>query len=706
MAKDVYGRTQGILLILIFIGCFGQTRLYAQTQETDKTQSDRESKKDSGIVVNGKANFGLGIAGSASEGVIRSEHIRSRPISRTGEIAEFIPGMIVTQHSGSGKANQYYLRGFNLDHGTDFAASVNGIPVNNPSHGHGQGYSDISFIMPELIEEVRFKKGVYYADEGNFSSAGAMYVSYFRSLKKGIATIEGGTLGFGRALVAKSHSIGPGTLLYAFEGSHSDGPWTVKENYRKANGIVSYSVGDDKSGHRLLGMGYRGNWHTTHQIPKRALERGKSWLDPENDGIGRYDAVDPTDGGRTNRASLSWEAHHRDKTKDIKFLVFGLYYDLSLFSNTTYYMVDHERGDQVEQTDRRTVSGIKTSYKIFSEWEGIKFENQMGIQIRRDFIRNALYHTEARAQIDNLKSNQIIETNLSVYYEKRIQWTPKIRTVLGIRADQFQFHVDDKNPELSDRTRASVGSPKAGIVFGPWMHTEIYLNGGHGFHTNDARGLTDKAHPFIPIVMSRGGEFGIRSVVMDGWKTTVSAWQLDLDSELIFVGDAATTEPSRSSTRRGVEWSNSFEPIKNLVFDGDVSISRSRFRFSEDEPGNFIPGSIESVYTGGITLKETNRWFGSVRARYFGPRSLIEDNSVRSSPTTLFNLQLGHKFDETWSAVFEMFNLQNAKVSDIDYYYASRLKHEAEGPDEGGTNDIHTRPSAPRSIRLAVRASF
>nr|WP_241555962.1 TonB-dependent receptor [Leptospira yasudae] len=681
-------------------------RLYAQTQETDKTQSDRESKKDSGIVVNGKANFGLGIAGSASEGVIRSEQIRSRPISRTGEIAEFIPGMIVSQHSGSGKANQYYLRGFNLDHGTDFAASVNGIPVNNPSHGHGQGYSDISFIMPELIEEVRFKKGVYYSDEGNFSSAGAMNVSYFRSLKKGIATIEGGTLGFGRALVAKSHSIGPGTLLYAFEGSHSDGPWTVKENYRKANGIVSYSVGDDKSGHRLLGMGYRGNWHTTHQIPKRALERGKSWLDPENDGIGRYDAVDPTDGGRTNRASLSWEAHHRDKTKDIKFLVYGLYYDLALFSNTTYYMVDHERGDQVEQTDRRTVSGIKTSYKIFSEWEGIKFENQVGIQIRRDFIRNALYHTEARAQIDNLKSNQIIETNLSVYYENRIQWTPKIRTVLGIRADQFQFHVDDKNPELSDRTRASVGSPKAGIVFGPWMHTEIYLNGGHGFHTNDARGLTDKAHPFIPIVMSRGGEFGIRSVVMDRWKTTVSAWQLDLDSELIFVGDAATTEPSRSSTRRGVEWSNSFEPIKNLVFDADVSVSKSRFRSSEDEPGNFIPGSIESVYTGGITLKETNRWFGSVRGRYFGPRSLIEDNSVRSPPTTLFNLQLGHKFDETWSAVFEMFNLQNAKVSDIDYYYASRLKHEAEGPDEGGTYDIHTRPSAPRSVRLAVRASF
>lgn len=699
MFQDVCGRIRRILPFLLIIA---SASVNSQEPEPKKKQDDNNA----GIVVNGKANFGLGIAGSASEGTVRSEQIRSRPISRAGEIAEFIPGMIVTQHSGSGKANQYYLRGFNLDHGTDFAASVNGIPVNNPSHGHGQGYSDISFVIPELIEEIKFKKGVYFADEGNFSSAGAMNVSYFRSLKKGIVTMEGGSFGYARTLIAKSHSIGPGTLLYALEASHSDGPWTVKENYRKVNGIVSYSVGDEKSGHRLLGMGYRGNWHTTHQIPKRAIEKGKSWLEPYDDGIGRYDAIDPTDGGRTNRASLSWEAHHRNKNSDARFLIYGLYSDLSLFSNTTYYMLDHERGDQVEQTDRRTVSGIKTSYKIFSELAGIKFESQIGLQIRRDFIRNSLYHTEARAQLDNLKSDQIIETNLSLYYENRIQWSPKMRTVLGIRADQFQFHVDDKNPELSDRKRASVGSPKAGIVFGPWKHTEIYLNGGHGFHTNDARGLTDKAHPFIPIVMSRGGEFGLRSVVLDHWKTTVSLWQLDLDSELIFVGDAATTEPSRSSTRRGVEWSNSYEPIRNLVFDADISVSRSRFRSSEEEAGNFIPGSIESVYTGGITLKETEGFFGSIRARYFGPRSLIEDNSVRSPPTTLFNLQFGRKINETWSAVFEMFNIQNAKVSDIDYYYASRLKHEAQGPDEGGTNDIHTRPSAPRSIRLAIRGTF
>ncbi|TGK20519.1 TonB-dependent receptor [Leptospira stimsonii] len=699
MLKQVFKR---IKLLLIFFLCIGiQTRTNAQ-----EPSIETEGNKNSGIVVNGKSDFGLGVAGSASEGTIRSEQIRSRPISRTGEIAEFIPGMIVTQHSGPGKANQYYLRGFNLDHGTDFATNVNGIPVNNPSHGHGQGYSDISFIIPELIDEIRFKKGVYYAEEGNFSSAGAMNLSYFRTLKKGIVSVEGGTFGYGRTLIAKSHQIGPGNLLYAIEASHSDGPWTVKEDYKKINGVLSYTFGDEQNGFRFLGMGYRGTWHTTHQIPKRALEKGKSWLFPENDGIGRYDTIDPNDGGKTSRGSLSWEGFRRNKNTDAKLLIFGLYNDLALFSNTTYFLNDPERGDQIEQTDRRSVSGLKGSYKILSHWNELKFENQFGLQIRRDFIDNSLYHTEARAQLEELKRNRIIETNLSVYYENRIQWNPKIRTFLGIRGDQFQFHVDDKNPELSDRRRASVGNPKAGIVFGPWSKTEIYFNAGHGFHTNDARGITDKTHPFIPIVISRGAETGIRSNFLDIWRTTFSLWQLDLDSELIFEGDAARTEPSRSSSRRGVEWSNSIEILKNLTFDADVSISRSRFQSSKEEPGNFIPGSIENVYTGGITLKEANQFFGSVRGRYFGPRSLIEDNSVRSQPTTLFSFQAGKKFDENWSLVFEIFNLQNAKVSDIDYYYASRLKHEAEGPDEGGYNDIHTRPSPPRSVRLSLRGTF
>lgn len=269
--------------------------------------TEKEETKKKEIVVTGKADFTN--LNSASEDTVRSEQIRSRPISRTGEIAEFVPGMIATQHSGSGKGNQYFLRGFNLDHGTDFASHVNGIPINNPSHGHGQGYTDLSFLIPELIEEIKFKKGVYSAEEGNFSSAGSMNVSYFRSLQKGIVSLEGGTLGYARALVAKSYKIGRGSLLYALETSHYDGPWTVKENYKKVNGVVSYSGGDEQNGYRILAMGYRGNWHTTHQIPKRAIGHE----------LRRFDTVDPTDGGFTNRASISGEAQHTDKNTHAKF---------------------------------------------------------------------------------------------------------------------------------------------------------------------------------------------------------------------------------------------------------------------------------------------------------------------------------------------------------------------------------------------------
>lgn len=555
--------------------------------------TEKEETKKKEIVVTGKADFTN--LNSASEDTVRSEQIRSRPISRTGEIAEFVPGMIATQHSGSGKGNQYFLRGFNLDHGTDFASHVNGIPINNPSHGHGQGYTDLSFLIPELIEEIKFKKGVYSAEEGNFSSAGSMNVSYFRSLQKGIVSLEGGTLGYARALVAKSYKIGRGSLLYALETSHYDGPWTVKENYKKVNGVVSYSGGDEQNGYRILAMGYRGNWHTTHQIPKRAIGHE----------LRRFDTVDPTDGGFTNRASISGEAQHTDKNTHAKILIYGLYNDLSLFSNTTYYLDDPIRGDQIEQTDRRTVSGLKSSYKIRSVWDEIKFENLFGFQMRRDFIRNALYHTEKRAELDIVRSNQIIETNISVYYESKIQWSYKIRTIIGLRGDQFQFHVDDRNSELNDRKRFSTANPKGGIVFGPWLNTEIYLNAGRGFHTNDARGLTNKENTFTPIVRSYGGEFGVRSMVFENWKTVLSLWQLDLDSELIFEGDSASTVASRSSTRRGVEWSNYFEPIKGLILDSEVSISRSRFR-GDESTGNFIPGSIEHVYSGGITLKETN----------------------------------------------------------------------------------------------------
>ncbi len=708
----------GCLTILYTLGTFINQIESQEPKNTDKIESkpltDKEKqelakkisqyKGDAILISDRKTNL-IGIANSASEGVVGSDQIKTRPILRAGEIAELVPGVIVTQHSGGGKANQFFLRGFNLDHGTDLATSVEGMPVNNVSHAHGQGYTDLNFLIPELVEQMQYKKGVYYADQGDFASAGAFNISYYKSLAKGIANIEGGTLGYARGLIAKSHKIGPGELLYAFEVSHNDGPWVISDNFKRVNGVTSYSVEDKQKGFSISLMGYRGAWHATGQVPKRALKQGDASWDPDSDGLSRYEGVDHQDGGWSNRGSVNFEAHRLERGYEAKTQIYGIYYDLRLFSNFTYYMNDPERGDQHEQMDRRTIAGTKSSYKDISEIWGIKIENTFGLQVRRDYILNSLYHTQERARLETLNENGIVQLSAGIYYENKIQWSKKFRTVLGVRGDSYQFNVDNRQTGIKSDREAKIYSPKGSIIIGPWFKSELYLSGGYGFHSNDARGTVQKTDPADPLVQTRGGEIGFRSEPVHGWQTTISAWQLDMNSELLFTGDNGTTEPSRPSTRRGVEWANYYSLKSWLLIDADFATSRSRFR-GDDPEGNFIPGSIQKTVASGITLKDIDGYFGSLRVRYFGNRSLIEDNSVRSPSTTTLNFQIGKNFGEDFNVVFEIFNLLNAKVSDIDYYYASRLKHEPVGPNEGGYNDIHTHPAMPRSIRLALRSSF
>ncbi|TGJ99486.1 TonB-dependent receptor [Leptospira semungkisensis] len=676
----------------------------AEKQKQELVKKISEYKPDAIVIRDRRSNL-IGIASSASEGVVGSDQIRTRPILRAGEVAELVPGVIVTQHSGGGKANQFFLRGFNLDHGTDLATSVEGMPVNNPSHAHGQGYTDLNFLIPELVEQMQYKKGVYYADQGDFASAGAFNISYFKSLSKGIANVEGGTLGYARALIAKSYKVGPGDLLYAVDSSHNDGPWVIPDNLRKANGVLSYSIGDKLKGISISAMGYKGSWHSTDQIPKRAIADGKDPYDPNSDGLSRFESVDKTDGGWSNRASVNLEAHHIDKDHEAKTQLYGIYYDLRLFSNMTYYLDDHERGDQHEQMDRRTVVGSKSSYKSINEIFGLKMENTVGLQIRRDYILDGLFHTESRARLETMKEDSIVQMSTGAYYENKIQWAKKFRTILGVRGDTYDFKVDDLQTFTSSRRIAAIYSPKGSFVFGPWLKTEFYISAGKGFHSNDARGVVLKQNPADPLVRTSGGEFGLRTEPVSGWQSTFSIWQLDMDSELLFTGDNATTEPSRPSTRKGIEWANYYSFRSWLMIDADFATSRSRFR-DTDPAGNYIPGSIRSTFASGITLRDLDGYFGSIRVRYFGPRSLIEDNSEHSAASTTVNLQIGKSFGEDWNLVFEVFNLLNARVSDIDYYYASRLKNEPVGPNDGGYNDIHTHPALPRSVRISVRSTF
>jgi hypothetical protein len=643
----------------------------------------------------------VGIADAASQGAITPAQVDARPLMRTGEVMEAIPGMITTQHSGEGKANQYFLRGFNLDHGTDFAQTVAGMPVNLPTNAHGQGYSDINFLMPELVSGVQFSKGPYYASQGDFATAGASNINYVTSLDHPIARLEGGMEGYARGLLAGSMKLGTGTLLAAGEVDHDDGPWTDGDNYRKLNGVLRYSRGTTQNGFALTAMAYHGDWNSTDQVPDRAITDGL---------IPRFGSIDPTDGGHSDRDSVSMEWQRTSGNTLTHATAYGIRYDLDLFSNFTYFLDDPAHGDQFEQADHRFIAGGQVSQERLTRWFGRPVQNTVGLQLRNDDVTNVgLYHTEARVRLEPRSVDGVVETSVGAYGESQITWTPWLRTMMGLRADVVRFDVTDKLlPVNSGIAHDGLVSPKGGVTFGPWHATEFYLDAGEGFHSNDARGTTisvdvdgNPVARVTPLVRAKGSELGVRTVAIPHVQTTVSVWQLRLASELVFSGDSAGSEPSRSSARHGIEIANYVHPRPWLLLDADVSWSQARFT-QPDPVGDYVPEAVGTVVSAGASLDHVHGWVGSMRWRYFGPRALIEDNSVRSKPTSLIDLEAGRQLTPRLRLDVGLFNLLNAADSDVDYYYVSRLP----GEPAAGVADIHTHPTLPRTARVTLRVQF
>ena len=662
-------------------------------------------------VITGRSDSLLNIADAASEGYIGQDHLEYRPLLRPGELLETVPGVIVTQHSGSGKANQYFSRGFNLDHGTDFATSVDGMPVNLPTHAHGQGYTDLNFLIPELVQSIHYRKGPYYADVGDFGSAGAADLSYANTLDRGLAEMEAGSFGYARALFANSSKAGPGNLLYAVDLSHDDGPWQRPQDYQKVNGVLRYSQQKDDAGFSVTAMAYAGKWNSTDQIAKRAANSLAG---------GRFGEIDPTDGGDSHRFSLSAEWHRESDAGHTEVQLYGVYYDLDLFSNFTYFLDDPVNGDQFEQHDQRGFGGLKAHHTWHYDLLGLDTESTVGMQVRGDDISNGLNHTVDRNFLSATREDNVGQISVSPYAEHKTKWADWFRSTLGLRADYYHFDVDSNQPLNSGQRDSTLVSPKGSLVFGPWAKTELYLSGGLGFHSNDGRGATTHVlpndpttpiDPVNPLVRTYGAEVGVRTLILPDLQSTLSFWWLDLDSELVFSGDGGDTEASRPSRRYGIEFANYYTPTRWLTFDADFSWSHARFRTEDYDPstgnpiGRQIPGSIETVLAAGVSVHDPNPdhgLFASLRLRYFGPRPLVEDDSVRSSQTLLLNAQAGYRFNRTWSLAVDVFNLLNRKDSDIDYLYSSRLP----GEPADGVNDIHFHPVEPLAARVALTARF
>ncbi|PHV48925.1 TonB-dependent receptor [Janthinobacterium sp. BJB301] len=651
------------------------------------------------VLVDGSRLNQLGVADSANAGSVTQQQLDARTSYRPGELLEAVPGLIVSQHSGEGKANQFYLRGFNLDHGTDLRTTVDEMPVNQRSHGHGQGWTDLNFLIPELAMRLDYKKGPYSAEQGDFSSAGAASVVYANRLTQGIASVGIGQNGFRRALLADSLDAGDGSLLYALEAQHNDGPFTQPDRYRKLNGVLRYSEGYANNGFNVTAMAYDASWNATDQIPLRAVQDGT---------LGRFDAIDASDGGKAQRYSLSgaWRQTTDDMSSRVSAYVIAN--RLALFSNFTYAMDDPDNGDQFAQPDRRVTSGINASHTWHRHTDRGSSDTTIGLQLQNDNIHNGLYNTRQRQTLSTTRQDHIVESSLGVYGENSTRWSRWLRTVAGLRADAYRFDVRSDRAANSGKASDHLFSPSLSVIAGPWRDTEAYFNIGNGFHSNDARGTTitvdpktgEAADKVTPLARSRGLELGLRSAAIAGLQTSLSLYRLDFDSELLFIGDAGATEAGRPSRRYGIEFSSYYKAASWLSLDLDLAYARARSRGS-DPAGDFIPGAIEGVAQLAMTVTPPGPWSGSLRLRYFGPRPLIEDNSVRSAASVGLNGRIAYQIDKTLRVELEGYNLANRRDSAIDYYYASRLPGEAQPVD-----DIHFHPVESRSLRLTLVKNF
>jgi outer membrane receptor protein involved in Fe transport len=658
-----------------------------------------------------------GIAETASEGVVTNKQLRTRPLLRAGDIVESVPGLVATQHAGGGKANQYFLRGFNLDHGTDFATHIDGAPINLPTHGHGQGYTDFYFLIPELVDSIQYRKGPYYAQEGDFSAAGSARIRTLRKLATPLGVVELGGDGYRRVMAAGSFHLGAGDLLLAGERGKDNGPWTVPQNLNKTNLQAKYSQGAYGNGWSVGVNRYESSWTSTDQIPQRAIDSGL---------IGRFDTLDPTAGGRSARTGLTAEWARTDKGHKTQVNAWALSYNFDLFSNFSYATRGCDVAplpaacdsstllDQFEQVDRRKAYGLSAARSQAWKLGGLDAVWTLGADLRRDVISEVgLYDTEQRQRLATVRSDRVIIGALGLYGQTEVFITPQLRATGGLRWDQRSIDVSSSVAVNSGQTLAHIGSPKFSLAYSPSAQTDLYANWGRGFHSNDARGAVIRVDPrdgvtqvdsATPLVRATGYEVGTRQKLSNKLTITAAAWALQLDSELLFVGDAGTTEPSRPSKRSGIELTANWRPASAWEIDADISLSKSRFR-DADAAGDRIPGAMERVVTLGATYN-SGPWTVGARLRHFGPHALIEDNSLRAAASTLTNVKLAYRVTQSTEISLDVFNLFNRKANDIEYAYASRLPGEAAFVDGANPSDRHIHPSSPRTARVGLKVSF
>ena len=647
------------------------------------------------VAVWGRAFNLMGTADSASQGIVGYADFSTRPLMRVGELVEVVPGMIATQHSGPGKANQYFLRGMNLDHGSDFSGSFDGMPVNMRSHAHASGYLDLNFMIPEVIEKVEFRKGPYYVEMGDFSAAGgAMFKTYDR-LEQGFVEVNIGDQDDYRFVGASSHEIAGGDLLYAGEVLVRDGPWELEQDLTKINAMLKFTGQLGSFNSQLSLLAYDSEWTSTNQIPLRAVESGS---------ISRFGFIDPDLGGDSSRYSVI-----ASLTKDnIDISAYISYYEMNLINNPTYLLNDPLNGDEFEQEDQRFIYGLSASYEMETTIAGIKTTPQLGFEIRYDDIQEVnLFNTVSRRRINSIREDEVQELSLSFFSDMDFHLTEKLRTTFGLRWDYYDYDVQALIDANSGSGQDSLLQPKFGVAYRLTDRIETYANYGIGFHSNDIRGAVltidpasgNPVEPVDTLVEAEGAELGLRTELIDGLVMTLAGFWMELDSELLFVGDAGTSEPNDATRRFGLEFSGFWNVNDWLTLDATFTKTDAEFKGLPDGR-NEVPDAQGITASAGATVVTDTGWVASLRLRHFGDAVLVEDSSVVKEDSTLINFGISRRIGNVTLGL-DVLNLLDAKDDDVAFLFESQLAGEA-NPVE----DVHFHPVEERAFKLSLQYAF
>ena len=653
------------------------------------------------VEIDGHYVNGVGTSDAASQGSVRGERLTDLPLLRPGEVLETVPGLVVTQHSGDGKANQYFLRGYNLDHGTDFATWVEGLPVNMPTNAHGQGYTDLNFLIPELVEKIDYRKGPYFAEDGDFSSAGSARIKYRDSLDQGILNLTVGGEGYRRMVLAGSTALsmsagggaGP-RVLGALEVQRDDGPWTTPEGVRKYNGVLKISDGDAARGWSATALGYTNHWNSTDQVPLELIEDGT---------LGRYSAFDPTDGGNSTRAVVTGEWHAHDDRGYTHLTAYAQHYKLKLWSNFTFFEGDPERGDQFEQKESRNMLGGQVARGWQHTLLGNDSTTEAGVQLRHDHVDVGLLHTQARVALSTTGDNHIGETVAGAYVQNTTTWQPWLRTLVGLREDHAVMDVKDLQAATRAHASGDKLSPKASLVLGPWAKTEIFANAGRGFHSNDARGTVAATDPVPALVASKGAELGLRTEIVPGLQTSLAFWRLDSDSELVYVADEGGTEANGATKRQGIELNNHLVLNRWLLVDADMAWTHARYADANGSQGNLIGNAVSRVGLFGVTLHALGPWSAGLVTRYIGSYPLSQDGSLKAQSSFVANLQVKRDLTPRMSVQVDVLNLFDRKFYDIEYEQDYRVVALRDAPV---TDGVTVHPGEPRALRVSLNVKL